>query len=74
MDAGTDQRFGPVETAALRVLIVHGWRRIALKVPRLPDHVFPKPWRGPDCRQDMADLLARLPKPSMAALEHAATG
>ena len=59
----------PIEVAALRVLIVHSWRRIVLKAPDLPDHVFPEPWQGIACRASMSDLLSRLPKPDVADLE-----
>ena len=61
-------RPGPIETAALRVLIVHDWRRIVLKLPRLPDHVFPRCWQGPACRAQVAALLARLPRPELEDL------
>ena|SRR6056297_232138 len=55
-------RLDPLQETVLRVLIVHEWRRIVLKVPRLPDHVFPEGWRGPDCRSRVEVLLARLPR------------
>jgi phenylacetic acid degradation operon negative regulatory protein len=58
----------PLEIAALRVLVVHGWRRIALKTPPLPDHVFPDRWAGPACRAAMTDVLARLTKPTLRDL------
>lgn len=57
-----------LEAAALRVLIVHSWRRIVLKTPLLPDHVFPVSWQGPACRAAIADLLSRLPKPELRDL------
>lgn len=60
--------FGPIETAVLRVLLVHGWRRIALKTPSLPDHVFPDDWRGGHCRSRVATLLERLPRPQLDEL------
>ncbi|WP_189371361.1 PaaX family transcriptional regulator C-terminal domain-containing protein [Tateyamaria omphalii] len=44
----------------LRVLVVHSWRRIALKVPSLPDNLFLKPWSGPDCRRLVAQIRKRL--------------
>lgn len=58
----------PMQVATLRVLIVHEWRRIVLRVPDLPDHVFPADWKGAQCRAQVADLLDRLPRPSMDAL------
>lgn len=62
----------PLETAALRVLVVHAWRRIALRAPDLPDFLFPEGWQGPACRAAAADLLRRLPRPDLATLEAAA--
>lgn len=50
-----------LEIAALRVLIVHEWRRIALKTPPLPETFFPAGWEGPRCRAAVTDLLKRLP-------------
>lgn len=52
----------------LRVLVVHEWRRIALKVPPLPDHVFPAPWAGSACRARVAVLLELLPRQRPATL------
>lgn len=51
------------QTTALRILLVHAWRRIILKAPRLPDHVFPEIWKGADCREALGLLLNQLPKP-----------
>ncbi len=62
----------PLEVAALRVLVVHGWRRIILKTPLLPDHVFAKGWAGPQCREMVAALLAQYPTPRLDTLEAAA--
>lgn len=64
----------PLQIAVLRVVIVHEWRRIVLKVPRLPDHVFPDGWAGPDCRRHVSDLLSRLPKPRLDALDAVEAG
>lgn len=60
-----------LESAALRVLLVHSWRRIVLKAPILPDDVFPTGWRGPVCRQRVSTLLARYPKQQLRDLEAA---
>lgn len=53
----------PLIRMVLRVLIVHNWRRVILKVPRLPDEVFPDDWRGGSCRGHVGRLLAALPRP-----------
>lgn len=57
----------PIQAAILRVLVVHGWRRIALRLPPLPDHVYPAGWQGPRCRLLAADLLDRLPVPDLTS-------
>ncbi|MHA6324761.1 PaaX family transcriptional regulator C-terminal domain-containing protein [Roseivivax sp. CAU 1753] len=59
---------GVLDIAVLRVLLVHGWRRIVLKAPRLPDHLFPDDWRGPVCRQRVFGLLTRYPKQDLETL------
>ena len=61
----------PLDVAVLRVLVVHGWRRIVLKTPVLPDHLFPKGWPGAQCRADVAELLTRYPRPPLSDLEAA---
>jgi phenylacetic acid degradation operon negative regulatory protein len=58
----------PIQIATLRALIVHSWRRVILKAPDLPDHVFPATWKGPECRNSMSEILRRLPKPDLKEL------
>ena len=48
----------------LRLLVVHGWRRIVLRTPNLPDAAFPAAWRGAEARSALRDLLVRLPRPA----------
>jgi phenylacetic acid degradation operon negative regulatory protein len=67
---GTAPDLTPMQTAALRILLVHGWRRIVLKAPVLPDHVFPDAWRGVDCRSRTSSLLDQLPKQDLSRLEN----
>ncbi|KIT16781.1 PaaX family transcriptional regulator C-terminal domain-containing protein [Jannaschia aquimarina] len=67
-----DATLTPLQVAALRMLIVHEWRRIALKAPHLPDHVLPDDWRGPECRRRVSGLLARLDPPAPEKLAEAA--
>lgn len=62
-------RLSPIQIATLRVLVVHGWRRVVLRAPGLPDFVMPPEWRGSACRELVQDLLARLPKPPLEALD-----
>ncbi|WP_419738371.1 PaaX family transcriptional regulator C-terminal domain-containing protein [Ruegeria sp.] len=59
----------PLKTAALRVLIVHNWRRIILRHPVLPADFLPGDWKGPACREAVSKLLDMLPRPQLAALE-----
>ncbi|MEL7182769.1 MAG: PaaX family transcriptional regulator C-terminal domain-containing protein [Pseudomonadota bacterium] len=54
------------DVAVLRVLVVHEWRRIVLRLPDLPDRVFPPDWAGPACRAHVAALLARHPRVTLA--------
>lgn len=57
-----------LQIAAIRILIVHTWRRIILKAPELPDAIFPKQWAGPECRLLVAELLQKLPKKNVVEL------
>ena len=71
-DGQTDilAQLDPCQRAALRVLVVHDWRRIVLKTPRLPDFVFPESWAGASCRGKVARFLERLPRERLDVLEH----
>lgn len=62
----------PLRTATLRVLIVHGWRKLILKAPTLRDHVFPDGWEGESCRSHVTGLLSLLFRPTQAILENEA--
>lgn len=63
---GPAPALAPVETAALRALIVHNWRRLTLKHPALPDAAYSAGWNGPACRRLTHDLLARLGRPRIS--------
>lgn len=54
----------PLAVAILRVLVVHAWRRIVLRVPDLPDRTFPDGWPGAAGRAAVQDLLTALPRPA----------
>ncbi|WP_299548108.1 PaaX family transcriptional regulator C-terminal domain-containing protein [uncultured Tateyamaria sp.] len=58
-----------VQTAALRVLIVHGWRRLTLKHPDLPRAAHSSDWRGHDCRALVSHLLTRFARPDLDAIK-----
>ena len=59
----------PVQVATLRTLVVHHWRRIALRHPVLPSGFSPDAWSGEACRAHVFDLLDRLPRPQLQDLE-----
>jgi phenylacetic acid degradation operon negative regulatory protein len=58
----------PLEVAILRVLTVHAWRRVALRLPDLPDGVLPAGDSVASARAMVAALLDRLPAPPIEAL------
>lgn len=66
--ANQSVQYSNLETAALRVLIVHNWRRLLLRQPDLPEHFFPDGWRENACRQLVAGLLKQLQEPDLALL------
>lgn len=59
----------PIETAVLRCLIVHNWRRLVLKHPALPAPLVSDDWPGRHCHVLVANLLARFPRPSLAGMD-----
>lgn len=58
---------GP-EAMTLRFLIVHGWRRLILRHPGIPDELFPDGCPRAICRFCVGRLLTRLPRPSAAEI------
>ena len=60
---------GALETAAMRLLCVHSWRRLLFRHPDLPDAFFPDTWPGAACRTRFCDLIERLPAPGLDRLE-----
>ena len=65
---GDTNSLTPRNTAVLRCLIVHSWRRLVLKHPDLPRDLYSKSWRGHECRVLVSDLLIKLPKPNLAQI------
>lgn len=49
-----------LQSATLRTLIVHNWRRILLNHPDLPAEFYPNDWKGFECRDRVMGLLDRL--------------
>jgi phenylacetic acid degradation operon negative regulatory protein len=54
LDAGSP--LPPLDALALRILIVHEWRRIVLRNPDLPPRVLGDGWSGSDARRTAARL------------------
>jgi len=56
------------DTAVLRVMIVHTWRRLVLKHPALPRDAHSHDWKGHACRALATQLLDRYPRPTLDRL------
>lgn len=74
LSGGHGPALSPVETALLRVLIVHHWRRLVLRHPYLPPGLLGSDWPGHLCRAQVCDLLDALPRPALEALGAEARG
>jgi phenylacetic acid degradation operon negative regulatory protein len=55
-----DACLGDEASLVTRLLLVHAYRAIALRDPRLPAEALPGDWPGPDARRLFAQLYARL--------------
>ncbi len=62
-----------LQTAVLRCLIVHNWRRLVLKHPPLPDALLAPDWPGRACHTLVADLLDVFPRPALCDINHRQT-
>lgn len=58
----------PLDRAAIRILLVHGWRRLVLRHPALPDSFFPDDWPGARVRARVHTLLDGLGETALAEL------
>jgi phenylacetic acid degradation operon negative regulatory protein len=73
-----DGALRPLDAMAARTILLHNWRRIALRDPGLPLSLLPKDWPGEAARSLARDIYGRLSGPSEAwlsesglpALEH----
>lgn len=63
------EQLTPLEIATIRMLIVHSWRRVALREPDVPAWLLPDSWKGRECRKLVAELLNSLPPPSLETLQ-----
>ncbi len=61
----------PTQSATLRLLLVHRWRRVVLRQPDLPLAFFPSDWVGAECRDAVFHLLDGLPRPTPDVLNAA---
>jgi phenylacetic acid degradation operon negative regulatory protein len=64
-DLPKTELLSPLQSAVLRTLIVHNWRRLVLRHPDLPAALYPNRWRGQDCRVLVNALLARINRPDL---------
>lgn len=60
-----------LQRTAVRVVVVHEWRRLILRIPAFPETLMPDGWHGAECRHACHTLLRRLPVPDLATLEDA---
>ncbi|MCR9108543.1 PaaX family transcriptional regulator C-terminal domain-containing protein [Marivita sp. XM-24bin2] len=58
-----------LQLVALRVVVVHEWRRLILRSSAFPEYIMPHGWKGPDCRDAFATLLDHLPVPNLSTLD-----
>lgn len=58
-----------LETAALRILVVHDWRYLVLRCPNLPEWFYPVDWRENQCRTLVHNVLNRLEKPTIKGMQ-----
>jgi phenylacetic acid degradation operon negative regulatory protein len=65
---GRSAALRPLDAMAARTLLVHDWRRIALRDPGLPSALLPKDWPGETARSLAGDIYGRLAEPSEAWL------
>ncbi|WP_054004353.1 PaaX family transcriptional regulator C-terminal domain-containing protein [Shimia sp. SK013] len=58
-----------LECAALRLAVLHHWRRLRLRHGALPDLVLGEDWAGARCRLVVLEALSRFARPELSALE-----
>lgn len=60
---------GTLDRTALRLVILHHWRRLRLRHGDLQDTILPADWAGARARRLVMQALARLERADVAALE-----
>lgn len=68
LDLSATSQMTPLEIATLRVLIVHRWRKLVLRLPNVPDTLFGPEFEGGLCRARVLAALDVLPRPSLSLL------
>ena len=64
----------PLDAVAARTVLIHGWRRIALRDPHLPPGLLPPRWPGRHARRLCIELYAALAPAAEAWLDAASAG
>jgi phenylacetic acid degradation operon negative regulatory protein len=64
LGSGDLAKLGELEALALRILLIHEYRRIILRDPLLPDALLPAGWPGREARALCASLYRALVLPS----------
>lgn len=67
-------RLAPLEAMAARTVLIHAWRRIALRDPQLPSRLLPAHWPGGDARRLCVELYAALVPTAEAWLDATSAG
>jgi phenylacetic acid degradation operon negative regulatory protein len=63
-----------IDAMAVRIMLIHAWRRIALRDPHLPPALLPEQWPGFQARTLCVDLYTALAPASEHWLDQASTG
>ncbi len=72
--ANNGNSFEPAAALAIRILLVHEWRRVVLQDVDLPLNLKPEPWYGEDARQMAGTLYRVLSVPSETYLDDCLAG
>lgn len=62
------QTLTPLQIATLRCLVVHNWRRLALKHAALPLSLVREDWEGHKSHVLVSELLGQYPRPALSKL------